>query len=372
MNLLTREGAEDFFDAVKENVAPGDVIHIDDGAAANLIAGATGRWTSSGILRDVRSENGRVRPEECDFAAVLGGGMGMPGPGGPMGFQGLPSGFEKVFENEYGTLYRNPAKVEHAREPSKADVSLPLLAGIALVGVLLVLTDLVPVPRAFAGPVAAGAGTIVVALCLLPLTRTAIDELRNPPSAPPGRGEGGPGFGPPGFGGPGFGGPGFGPGQFLAQNFLRDADADKSGTASREEFKALAGRWFAGWDADRSDSLELGEVSQGLEAVFGPPPGLGGPAPFPNAPAPFPSGPPGSPPGFGPDVFLARRVFSACDSNGDGKVTREEMVAAFERWFREWDEGSKGSLDAAALGRGLDRLLLGPPPVPGDAVRKKE
>jgi hypothetical protein len=47
------------------------------------------------------------------------------------------------------------------------------------------------------------------------------------------------------------------------------------------------------------------------------------------------------------------------------------MVAAFERWFREWDEGSTGSLDAAALGRGLDRVLLGPPPVPGDAVRKR-
>jgi len=46
---------------------------------------------------------------------------------------------------------------------------------------------------------------------------------------------------------------------------------------------------------------------------------------------------------------------------GTGRLTREEMAAAFAKWFREWDEGSKGSLDAAALGKGLERLL-GPPP----------
>ncbi len=63
--------------------------------------------------------------------------------------------------------------------------------------------------------------------------------------------------------------------------------------------------------------------------------------------------PPDRPPGFGPEEFLARRIFSACDSNGDGKLTQEEMVGAFEKWFRDWDQGSKGSLDAAALGNGL-------------------
>lgn len=214
MNQLTRPGAEEFFQAVRTNVALGDVIQMNDGAAANLITGATGRWTSSGILRDVRSENARARPEECDFVVVLGGGMGMPGPGGPMGFQALPSTFERVFENEYGTLYRNPARVQHDREPLQTDVSLPRLAVIALVGVFLVAIDVLFMRHRPVRFVAAAIGTIVVSLCLLPLARTAIGELRNPPSAPEWRGDGPPDLGPPDFvplgpGAPRFGEPGF-------------------------------------------------------------------------------------------------------------------------------------------------------------------
>jgi hypothetical protein len=348
MNLLRRPGAEDFFEAVRTNTTPGDVIYMADPASANLIAGATGRWTSSGILRDVRSENGQARPKQCDFAVVLGGGMGMPGPFGPMGFSTLPSDFEKVFENEYGTLSRNPAKVEHVRQPLAPEVSLARLAAIAMVGLLLVLVDLCPFRRPAVRPVAAAVGTIVAALCLLPLANTAIGELRHPPSAPPGRGEGPPGFGPPGFGGPGFG-----PGQFLAQSFLREADAGPGGTLSPAKFKALAARCFAKWDANRNGSLDFDEFALGLRSVLGPPPEAGGSTPSFGGP----------PPGFGPEVFLARPLFSACDSNGDGKVTREEMVAAFQRWFRQWDESSKGSLDAEALAKGLNRLL-GVPEMP--------
>jgi hypothetical protein len=284
---------------------------------------------------------------------VLGGGMGMPGPGGPMGFQTIPAKFEKVFENEYGTLYRNPAKVEHAREPLKADVSLPHLAVMASVGLLLVLVDLVPRRRPRVGIFAAVVGTIVAAVCLLPLTKTAIGELRNPPSTPAwseGPPGGPPGFGGPGFGGPGFGGPGFGPGFFLGAAFLREADTDKNGAVSLDEFKALASRWFDAWDTKRAGRLTQEEMSEGLRSVLGPPPGMEGPMPMPFGPMP----------GFGPELFLTT-IFSACDANGDGKVTREEFVGAFAKWFGQWDEGAKGSLDAAALGKGLNQLL-GPPP----------
>lgn len=355
-NVLRRADAEEFFEAVRTNVEPGDIIQIDEGATGNLIAGATGRWTTSGILRDVRSENGRVRAEACDFAAVVGGGMGMPGPGGRMGSRTPPTNFKKVFENDYGALYQNPTKVEHPREPRAADVNLPCLVVIAGVGFLLVLIDLW-VRRAYVRPIAGLVGTIAVALCLVPLATTAIGELRNPPSVSSQSWPGGPG-GPPGAGpgGPPGGGPGFGPpgseqGLFLPQVLLREADADKNDAVSREEFLGLADRWFKSWDADRNGNLSLDEAAQGLQSLLGPPPGMEGPMP----------GPDGLP-GFGPGRFLARPIFSACDANADSKLTRDEMVGQFDCWFREWDEGAKGSLNAAALARGLESIL-GPPPM---------
>ena len=334
---LRRPGAEGFFNAVKSSVRRGDVIYVADPMGASLLVGVTGRWTSGGILRDVRSENGRTRPEECDFAAVLARGTG-PGPGGPMGAQGPPSSFEKVFENEYGALYRNPAQREHAREPLKPDVRLCLLMVIAVVGLLLVVVDFLSGPRRRVRLLAAGLGTFVVALCFVPLASAALRELRNPPAPPPrGRDDG-----------PGFGGPGFGPGPLLAEDFIRAADTDGSGTASLEEFRALAERWSHDWDADGNGSLDPEEVTQGFQSLV--------------------ASPPDGPPGLGPGTWLAQRVFSACDTNGDGTLTRDELVAAFERWFREWDAEGRGSLDPAALGQGLERLV-GSPPVPGEMDR---
>jgi hypothetical protein len=362
MDIIHRKGAEDFFNAVKSNVRLGDVIHIDDPMGASLLVGVTGRWTSSGILRDVRSENNRTTPAQCDFKAVLSGGMGM-GPGmGPRGGNmesaDPPSGFEQVFKNDFGSLYRNTAKVEHSRVPLKPDVGLTLLVLIAIVGFLLVLIDLLPQIRQRDRFIAGIVGTVIVALCFLPLASTAIGELRNPPSVQRGRGGDGPGFGPPGggFGGPGFGGPGFGgadfgPGRFLAQALLKEADTDKNKTVSRDEFRDLAGRWFKSCDADGNGNLELKEVAKGLEKFFDTPEDLDDPMSFRDGP-----------PGFGPEEFLAERIFSACDANGDGKVTREEMIGAFDGWYSDWDQNKKGSLDADAIGKGL-QSLLGPPPM---------
>ncbi len=343
MNAIRRTGAQDFFEAVRTQVPAGDIIHINDGMTANWITGETGRWTTSGILRDVRSDQPRARPEECDFAATfgMGMGMGMPGPGSPMGSAAIPSNFEKVFENEFGTLYRNPTKVEHDRQPLAADVSLPALIAIASVCFLLVLSDFFFSSRPRVLLVAAALGTLAVAICLWPLASTAISELRDPPAAPSG-----PPDGPPGFGGPGFGGPGFGPGAFLGEAFLRPADADKSGAVSLQEFKALAARWWDAWETSHDGSVSPEEFSQGLQSVLGPPPGM-----------PMPQGPGG----FGPAMFLAPGLFSACDANADGKLTRDEMVGAFEKWFQEWSAGAQGDLDAAALGSGLQRVI-GPPP----------
>jgi hypothetical protein len=338
---LRRAGADDFFAAVRANVKPGDVIYINDGAAASLLVGVTGRWTSSGILRDVRSENGRAKPEECDFMAVLSGGMG-PGPGGPQTAQKPTTEFEKVFENEYGSLHRNTAQVEHARTPLEPDVGLRQLAVIMIAVLLLVAVDVLPMRLARLRVVAAAAGTIVVALCFFPLASTALGELRHPPSAPAHRGEDGLGFG----------GPGFGPGQFFAAAVLREADSDKSGDVSVDEFKAVAERWFQSWAADDKDQLNLDATAQGFQLLFESSPDAGGPPP-----------PPDGLPGAGPGAFLARRFFHACDSDEDGNLSKSEMVRGFERLFRDWDKASRGSLNEEALAEGLEQLLGPPPPL---------
>ncbi len=349
-DLLTRAGADAFFAAVQAHVKLGDVIYMNDGPAASMLVGVTGRWTSGGILRDVRSETGRTGPQECDFFVVLSGGGG-PGPGGFGGASSPPGGFEQVFENEYGTLYRNTAPVVHAREPLKPGVSLPLLVTMAAVGLLLTLIDFLPARHQRVRRVAAILGLLMAGACLAPLTQIAVAELCNPPQPPQQRWDGGPGA----PGGPGFGGPNPDPKQALAEGLLRTADADRNGTATAEEFGTLATRWSETWDTDHTGTLTQEEIAQGVRSILG------------SVEADEPPPPPDMPM-FGPVFFLAERVFAACDTNHDDAITPAELAAALGQWFRDWDTSSQGKLDAAAISRGLE-AVLGPPPQFGDPQR---
>ncbi len=110
---------------------------------------------------------------------------------------------------------------------------------------------------------------------------------------------GGPG-GLPGFGGPGGpgmrgpGGPGpmFGPGAMLAPAFLA-ADQDRNQRITREEFNALAAKWFADWDTGQSGKLSEAQLREGLSKNFAMPamPAMpGGPGPMPAMKFPKASG----------------------------------------------------------------------------------
>lgn len=94
---------------------------------------------------------------------------------------------------------------------------------------------------------------------------------------------GGPFGGPGGPGGPRSpGGPGrWGPAMFLAPIFLKQGDRNQDGKLSQEEFQALAEKWFAGWDKEKTAKLNLDQLRAGLNAAFAPPnfgpPGAGGP-----------------------------------------------------------------------------------------------
>lgn len=77
---------------------------------------------------------------------------------------------------------------------------------------------------------------------------------------------GGPG-GPRGPGAPG-GPAAFGPGNILAPAFLGDGDQNHDGKLSREEFGALAHKWFDAWDKKSTGHLERDQIRDGLNAIL--------------------------------------------------------------------------------------------------------
>jgi hypothetical protein len=66
-----------------------------------------------------------------------------------------------------------------------------------------------------------------------------------------------------------------------------------------------------------------------------------------------------------PDISagMARVMMAAADTDGDGRVSREEMEEQFAGWHQAWagegeGEGEgEGLLDAGDLGAGLQKLL---------------
>jgi len=192
MDMIHQPGAEEFFEAIRHNVGPADVIFVEDPPVASLITGVRGRWTSNGILPDVLPAKGPTLAEDCHFAAVVrtprGQGPQPIGPSRPPRADTLP-GFEKIFENAFGSLWRNSATPKHGRQPSRASLSLPVLLTMLAVGLLLTVLDMLPTAWRKSRFVGVFLGTIVVTICLMPLLKTAGAELRHPPEEPPQRRE---------------------------------------------------------------------------------------------------------------------------------------------------------------------------------------
>ena len=70
---------------------------------------------------------------------------------------------------------------------------------------------------------------------------------------------------------------------------------------------------------------------------------------------------PGGRGGFGPGNFLARPLLAALDSNKDGKLTKDELVAGTTKYFAESDPEHGGKLDEAAIVAAVERIMPRPP-----------
>jgi hypothetical protein len=72
------------------------------------------------------------------------------------------------------------------------------------------------------------------------------------------------------------------------------------------------------------------------------------------------------PPEFHPEDMVEPALVKALDADKDKRLSREEFVGGFEKWFASWDAEKKGSLAADQIRNGLNKALpfpaFGPPP----------
>jgi type 1 glutamine amidotransferase len=74
-----------------------------------------------------------------------------------------------------------------------------------------------------------------------------------------------------------------------------------------------------------------------------------------QAPAPQQGGGGGRGGGRGGGAGAA--IFSATDANKDGAVSRDEFTGAFDKWFMDWDAAKAGSLTAAQITDGINKVI---------------
>jgi formylglycine-generating enzyme required for sulfatase activity len=115
-------------------------------------------------------------------------------------------------------------------------------------------------------------------------------------------------------------GRGGGNGTTLAPRVLADGDANTDQRVTRQEFSALADKWFDRMDSNRAGRLNQADFAEQFAAL--------------TAPS---SGPAGGGGGRGGRGGAAQPLFTAADLDRDGYVARAELKALFDKWAASWD-----------------------------------
>jgi spore coat protein CotH len=141
-------------------------------------------------------------------------------------------------------------------------------------------------------------------------------------------------------------------GELIAEPMLGLLDADKDGRLSKAEWLAAAAAVFADCKKDEAGRTDEQGLADALNKRFGPP---------------------ADAKGFRPGQVVAPPIMKLADANGDKKLSSEELLAAMEKLFDQFDRGKTGHLDEQAFGELLNTLFpnLGGPPAPPKKDDKK-
>lgn len=124
-------------------------------------------------------------------------------------------------------------------------------------------------------------------------------------------------------------GMGFGVGRFVGPAFFTAGDSDKDGSLTRGELSTTFGKWFAGWDTNKTDALTEEEFRDGLAASM-------------------PRNNPGGPGGFGGFGFgrqaLAQQMIKQADKDNDAKLSKAEFTALADAWYDHVDVAKSGKV----------------------------
>ena len=143
-------------------------------------------------------------------------------------------------------------------------------------------------------------------------------------------------------------------GAMLAPELMKAMDKDTNKTASKSEYENSAQLFFTNADKDKNGKLNLEEVTNELNNIIPPPPGM---------PAM-----PGGMRGFGPGNMLGTNLFRQADVNSDESVSKDEFFNFSKAKFSEADADKNSALDEKEMNDGFSKLM--PPPQPMRAPRQ--
>ncbi len=130
----------------------------------------------------------------------------------------------------------------------------------------------------------------------------------------------------------------------LSYSFVNKSDSDLDGKVSREEWLDFARAWYFAMDENQAGQLTREEFITKVRLLVTPPSIMDG----------------RSKQTFGKDdaaALIGRDLFNAMDGNHDEHLTRDELVGAFDRWFKAWSDPKSARLTQELIQSGLASLL---------------